>query len=111
MGSCLVEVGHIGIEDTLELLLMQDQQVIEACLPHAPQEALADGIGSGCMIRRFENLDATGLRHTSKAGPKFTVVISNEIFRCVPIRGGFSKRLGHPGISRGSCHADLDDFA
>jgi hypothetical protein len=30
MGSCLVEVGDIRIEDTVELLLLQDEQVIEA---------------------------------------------------------------------------------
>ena len=34
MRPCLVEVGHIRIEHALELPLMQDQQVIEAFLPH-----------------------------------------------------------------------------
>ena len=52
MGSCLVEVGDIGIEHTLELPLLQDQQVVQAFLPYAPQEALADRIGSSC---RFYN--------------------------------------------------------
>ena len=47
MGSCLVEVGHIGIEHAMELPLMQNQQVVQTFLPYAPQEALADRIGSG----------------------------------------------------------------
>jgi hypothetical protein len=44
MGSYMVEVGHIGIEHALELPLMQDQQVVQAFLPHTPQEAFADHI-------------------------------------------------------------------
>ena len=32
MGSCLIEVDHIRIEHTLELLLMQDQQMRHSCL-------------------------------------------------------------------------------
>jgi hypothetical protein len=58
MRPCLVEVGHIGPEHTLKLLLLKDQQVIEAFLTNTPHEALADGICSGCMIGRFEQLDA-----------------------------------------------------
>jgi hypothetical protein len=42
MRSCLVEVRHIRIEDALELPLMQDQQVVQAFLSDASQEALAE---------------------------------------------------------------------
>src|SRR6266516_2138533 len=59
MGSCLVKVRHIGIEDALELPLMEDQHMVQAFLSDTPQEALADGIGSGCMIRCFQNLNPT----------------------------------------------------
>ena len=38
MGSCLVEVRYIRIEDALELLLMQDEHMIEAFLSYAPGE-------------------------------------------------------------------------
>jgi hypothetical protein len=110
MRSRLVEVGYIGIEDVLELLLLKDQQVIEAFLPHAPQEALADSIGSWGMYRRLQNLNCTGGRYPSKARPEFAVVITNQILGCVPIRSGFAQLLRHPGISRGSCHADMNHF-
>ena len=60
MRSCLIEVGHVRIEDAVELPLMEDHQVIQAFLTHTSQEAFTDGIGSGCMIRCFENLDAAG---------------------------------------------------
>jgi hypothetical protein len=108
MRSCLVEVHHIFIEDTLELPLMKDQQMIEAFLPHTPQEAFTDGIGSGCVIRRFEDLDRARFRHTSKARPKLPVVITNQILGCLPIRGRFSELLGHPGIGRRSSDPDMD---
>src|SRR5262249_48291936 len=79
MGSCLVEVAHIGIEDVLKLLLLIDQQVIEAFLPHAPHEAFADRIGSWGMIGRFQYLDAAGCGHVRETGPKFAIVISYQI--------------------------------
>jgi hypothetical protein len=89
---------------------MQDQQVIEAFLSHTSQEALANGIGSGCMNRRFEDLDRARFRHTSKARPELAIVITNQVLGCEPIRGRFSQLLRHPGISRGSCHAYMDHF-
>ena len=107
MRSCPVEVHHILIEHALELLLMEDQQVVEAILSYTPQEAFADRIGSGSVIGCVENLNSTCCRHTSEAGPKFAVVITNQILRGLPIRGGFSKLLGHPGIGWGSRDADM----
>ena len=108
MRSCLVEVRYIRIEDALELSIMKDQQMVEAFLPHTPQEALTDRIGSGSVIRSLENLDATCRRHPDETGSKLAVVIMNQILGCLPIRGGFSQLLGHPGIGRRSCHADMD---
>ncbi len=108
MGSCLVEVDHIRIEHALELLLLKDQQMIQAFLTNTSQEAFTDGIGSGSVNGGFEQLDATGRRHASKARPEFAVIITNQIFRRLPIRGRFSELLGHPGIRRRSCHADMD---
>ena len=96
MRSCLVEVRHIRIEDPLELLLLKDQQVVEAFLPHAPQEAFTDRIGSGSVIRSLENLDITRCRHPSKTWSKFAIVITNQILRCLPIRRGFPERYAPP---------------
>jgi hypothetical protein len=110
MRSCLVEVGHIGLEDALELPLLQDQQVVQTVLPHTPQEALADRIGSGSMIRCFEHLHRTGGRDTSEAGPKFAIVITNQVRGCLSIWGRFSQLLCHPGIGRGSCDTHMDHF-
>ena len=110
MRPCLVEVHHIGIEDSLELPLMQDQQVVQTFLPYTPQKALADGIGSWSLIGSFEHLNRTGCRYTSEAGPEFAVVITNQVLGCLSIWGRFSQLLRHPGIGRGSCHAHMDHF-
>ena len=81
MGSCLVEVGHIRLEDALELPLLEDEQVIEALMPHTAQEALTDRISARRMNRRFQYLDAAGCGHARETGRKFAIVISNQIFR------------------------------
>ena len=76
MGSCLVEVGDVGIEHALELPLLKDQQVVEAFLPHAPGEAFTDRIGSGSVIRSLEHFNATCRRHPHKTGSKLAIVIT-----------------------------------
>ena len=84
--------------------------MVQAFLSDAPQEALADGIGSGSVIRYFKNLNCTCCRYTSEAGPEFAVVITNQVLGCLSIWGRFSQLLRHPGIGRGSCHAHMDHF-
>jgi hypothetical protein len=108
MWSCLIEVDHIGIEHALELLLLKDQQVIETFLPYAPQEAFADGISAWRMNRRSEDPYRARFRHTSKARPKFAIVIPNQILGSLSIGGGFSQLLRHPGIGRQASDADVD---
>ena len=109
MRPCLVEVHDIGIEHALELLLLKNQQMVQAFLSNAPQEPLTDGIGSWRMIGGFEQLDVTCLRHTGKARPEFAIVITNEIFRSLTIGSRFSQLLGDPGIGRRACHTHMDD--
>src|SRR5436853_615258 len=96
MRSSLVEVHYILIQNALELLLLQDEQMIEAFLSDAPHIAFADGISSWGMIRRFQHLDAARFRHTSKARPEFAVVIPDQILWCLPIRSRLSQRYSRP---------------
>ena len=51
MGSSLVEIHGILFEKTVELPLLQDQEVIQAFSPHTPQKAFANGIGLRGAIR------------------------------------------------------------
>src|SRR2546423_599706 len=86
MWACLVEVLHIRIQNALELLLLQNQQVVQAFLSDTPQEALADCIGAWGMIRRFQYLNAAGCGHSRETRRKFAIVITNQILGCLPIR-------------------------
>jgi hypothetical protein len=69
------------MQNTLELLLLKDQQMVEAFLAYTPHEAFADGIGLWSMNRRFEQL---------------AVVITDQIPGCLPIRRRFPERYGLP---------------
>jgi hypothetical protein len=60
---------------------MQDNDVIKTFASYAPQKAFTDGIGTRCVIRGLEHLDATRLRNPSEAHPKLVVVITDEVLR------------------------------
>ena len=109
--SCLVEVRHVGVEDALELLLMEDQQMIEALTPHTAQEPLTDGIGAWGVIGGFEHLDATRFSNPIEGHPKLAIVITDEVLRTHTIGRGFSKLLCRPRVGGRACHADVDHFA
>jgi len=68
------------VSTRLVLLLAEDEEMVQAFLSDTPGEAFADGIGAFRMNRRFEHLNATRGRHTSKAWPTFAIVITHLIF-------------------------------
>ncbi len=59
MRSGSIEVLDIGMQDTMQLLLLEDEKVIETRSTHAAQKPFTDRIGSWCVIGRFQDLDAT----------------------------------------------------
>ena len=111
MRPCSVEVVHIGVEHALELLLMQDEQMIEALTPYTAEEALTDGIRARGVIWRFEHLNVTRIGNPSEAHTKLAVVITDEVLRPHTKGGGFPKLLCSPSVSGISCYADMDHFA
>ena len=110
MRSSVVEVCHIPIEHALELPLVIDQDMIKAFLSHTPQEAFADRIGSGSVIRGFKNLDGTRLCNPCETQPKLAIIIPDEVLRPRAIAGGFPKLLCRPSIGGRSCDTDMDNF-
>jgi hypothetical protein len=85
-----IEVLDISMQDTIQLLLLQNEKVVEALATHTQEKALADGIRSRGMIRCFENLDATRLRNPREVHPELAIVITDEVF------GSLSKGCGFP---------------
>ncbi len=53
MGSCPIEIRDVGTQDTMQLLLMEDQHVVQALSSHTAQKAFTDHISSWRMIRRY----------------------------------------------------------
>lgn len=100
MRSGSIKVLNIGAQGTLQLLLLQDQQVIEALPSHTAEKPLTDGIGSRGVIGRFQDLDAAGLGNPHKGHAKLAIVIPDEILRPNTKGRGFAKLLGRPRGSR-----------
>src|SRR5260370_14294320 len=94
-----VEVVHIRVEHAVELLLMQDEQMIEALTPYTAEESLTDGIRARGGIWGFKNLNVTRLRNPSEAHPKLAVVITDEVLRPRTIGGGFPQLLCRPSLT------------
>ncbi len=95
----------------LVLLLMEDEQLIEAFTSDTAQEPLTDGIGSRGVIRRCENLNATRLGNLRKTHPKLAIVVPDEILRSHAIGRGLPKLLRGPRVGGRSRHTDMDHSA
>jgi hypothetical protein len=54
MWSGFIEIRNVSMQDTMQLLLMEDQQVIQALSPHTQEKAFTNGIGSWCVVGGLE---------------------------------------------------------
>ena len=111
MGSGLIERDNILVEKPGELLLLEDQEMIQAFSPHASQKAFAESIGLRRPVRRSKHLDATCCRYARKTRPEFAIIIPNQVSRPFSKRSCLPQVLRDPGIGGGSCHIDVDDLA
>ena len=109
--SNFIEVHHVCLEETIELLLMQDQEMIQAFSPHASQKAFTDSIRSRSSVRCPKHFDATHGSYTRKTRPQFAVILPYQIVWFCSIRCCFSQLLRHPGIGGISGHIHVDDLA
>jgi hypothetical protein len=110
MWPSLIVVHDIGLEKTVELFLVQDQEMIQAFSPHTSQKAFTDCIGSRCSIRRSKHFDTTCCCHSCKMLPECAIIIPDQIFWGLPIRSRLPQLLRNPGIGRRARHTDVDDF-
>ena len=108
MRSGLIEVHDVGFEKAVQLLLLEDQEMIQAFSSHAPQKAFAHGICLGRPIGRAKDFDVTRRGHARKTRPECAVIIPDQIFWRISIWSCFSQLLRHPGIGRRSCHMHVN---
>ena len=110
MWPSLIVVPDIGLEKTVELFLVQDQELIQAFSPDASQKAFTDCVGSWCSVRHSKDFDAAGCRHSCKMLPECAIIIPDQIFWGLPIRSRLPQLLRNPGIGRSARHTNVDDF-
>jgi len=80
MWSGLIEIDHIGFEEAMELPLVEDQEMIQTCSPHAPQKPFTDGIRLRRPVRDSKHLDATCCRHSRKIRVEFPVLSTGSFW-------------------------------
>ena len=106
-----VEVKDLCVEYALELLLLQDEQMVQAFTPHTPEKPFTDGIRSRSVIWYGENLDVTCLGNPCEAHPELAIMITDEILQPLSKGGGFPQLLCGPRVGRMLCDADVDHLA
>jgi hypothetical protein len=84
MWPSLIVVHDIGLEETVELFLLQDQEMVQAFSPDASQKAFADGIYSRRSVQRSKYFDTTCYCHSCNMLPEFAIIIPDEIIWGLP---------------------------
>jgi len=84
-----VEVRDIRAQDTPEVRLAEDEEVIQALAAHRPKEAFAHSILFGCSIGGPHDLDAADRSDPRERRPIFGIVIADEIAGVLPLGRGF----------------------
>ena len=109
MWPSLIVVPDIGLEEAVELFLLQDQEMIQAFSSHAPQEAFTDSIRSWRPVRSPKHLNATYCCHPRKTRSELAIIIPNQVFWSFSIGSRLSQLLRDPEIGRSACHIHMDD--
>jgi hypothetical protein len=79
-----IEIGSIGIEDSMEMLLIEDQHVVEAFSLYTSQETLTDGIRSRSMRGCFKLLDRACCCNTGKVRAELAIVSRSRYLGACP---------------------------
>ncbi len=95
MRSSLIEGHHVCFEESVELLFMKDEEVIQVCSPHAPQKAFADGIRSWRSVQRSKHFYACA----GSLGYPFQNQEGNSLNTTSLIEGWPRKRTGRTIMS------------
>jgi hypothetical protein len=110
MWSGLIEIDHIGFEEAMELPLVEDQEMIQTCSPHAPQKPFTDGIDFSSMMKKAksERKKRSGTRKKSQAPhPRhLRRMIAQERFPVLS-RGSFWTNLPHILLDRPFTHLNI----
>jgi hypothetical protein len=96
----VIKMRDILSDDTIEMSLTQNEDMIQTFASHTANEPLANRIGLRCFHRSLEDLDLTVLDDSCKAPSILLVIVSDQKAGSLSIGGGFPDLLGNPNIAR-----------
>jgi hypothetical protein len=105
----IVEI-NVATDKTRKLLLMQDEEMIQAFTSHRTDESFTDGIRPWGFEWGFDFFDATASGHRRKLLAILLVIVANEIFGVLAPGCGLPKLLSRPGISWMAGNSHMLDF-
>lgn len=111
MWSGLLERDHLGFEEALELPLVEDQEMIQTCSPHAQEKPFTDGMRPARLRYGVRStLMPLVVATRAPCGPHFRSLSRINSVGVCP--SGVASRSGtcHPKVGRRSRHMDLDAF-
>ena len=103
-----IKGGAVGPQHATQLVLVQDEEVVEALSPHAAQEACADGVRGRCPDRRPHARDAAPRRDAGERRAERAIVVANQEARRHAEGCHLAQLLGDPGVSRVPRDTDVD---
>ncbi len=87
MGSRMIEVGYILFNAPVQLRLIHNEEMIQTFPAERPNEAFTNGITIRGMVGKTQFFNPTAVREAGKPTTIFGIVIPDQVFRCVAIRG------------------------
>ncbi len=104
-----VEIRHILAQDTPQLSLADDHDVVETFTPDAAKQSLTDGIRSWCFDRRSQYLDPAAQRDSLEVLTILRVIIPDQVVGRLAEGCRRTQLLSNPLVTRRPCHADMHD--
>ncbi|HSH77073.1 MAG TPA: hypothetical protein VLA19_00915 [Herpetosiphonaceae bacterium] len=111
VGPLPVEVRHVFVENTPQVALAQDDDMVQALAPDAAEEPLTGGVLSRGPIGGPQLGDATRRRDPGEGLAILAVVIADQVARALVERGGLPQLLRDPGVGRVARHAHVHHAA
>lgn len=105
MKAGLIKIGHIFLNETIQMSLVKDHHVIQTFSLNTADEPLTYRIRFGRSHRCSDNLDAPPLRDLCETLSILAVVVSNEKTRSFSVGCCFSYSLGNPALHPGQDRA------
>jgi hypothetical protein len=98
MWSGLLERSTRERQDTVQLLLVENQHVIQALSSNTAQKAFTDRLGTRGVIGRLEYLAATRCCQASETGTTIALLSANEVLRPHTISSGLPQLVCGPSV-------------